>query len=752
MLLIALTVTLGTLPLFAQYGDYLFRSDYFMQLVPFIMETKRMMASGTPWWSWNSWYGDNFIGSYSYYTITSPFVWPLLLLPYGWVVKGCFVMLVMKYICAFLTSRLYLRKMGITTSVASVGGLLYAFSSFSVSQSSYSIFFEPLIVFPLLLIAVERFIRKEHYGCVALAAASFLVVFINYYFAVCSFLAAVLYLVCRLVGSNVKVGAGRIALGLAMVSLGVLADAFILFPTAMQLAGSPRTGSFYMGFNLNMLVVGLERFRVLFMPQVLEAPTSLFCATSWNSTSVCLPVVGMLPVLLYVWHNRRSWITLLVVVALLFFLSPLNAVFSMFTNTTYTRWAYALCLFLILPTCRWLDEGCPGLRPHVVEWYASFCIALLAFTAFRGYWKLEEGVGESRSIQLACYVVALVVSLVALWLFSRRGGLVRLSLGIGVSVAVQMVLLHSLKGEAYCKAAGDEKHAGLVREYLVDNHLPRLTGDMHYRTAFGGRFDNLAHLLNRPSVRTYHSIQNNVTRKLLCASDTVFKAVLNRFTLSCNQRSTCTLMSVKEVIAFDDPHGNFCIDSLRLTKTGQGDGYTIYNNVDYLPMGFTYDSYVEAELIDTLYEQKPVADVPLQLLCNLSVEKSDEPLFAKYLRHGKLELSASLDSVVAERRKCVASSFTGTTTGFTSEITLPREDIVFYSCPADKGFSAYVDGRPTDIHSVNLGLSAVIVPKGSHTVEFRFFPRGLKAGMAVSLAAFMVCVCVGMIERRRMKP
>lgn len=316
LLLIVLTVTVGTLPLFLQYGDYLMCTDYSTQLVPFIMETKRMVASGTPFWSWNSWYGDNFIGSYSYYTLTSPFVWPLILLPYDYIVKGCFVMLVLKYVCAFLTSRLYLRKMGVTTAVASVGGLLYAFSSFTVTNSFYSIFFEPLIVFPLLLIAVERFIRRERYGCVALSAASFLVVFVNYYFAVCSFLAAVIYLVCRLVCRDVKVGAGRIVLGLTMVGLGVLADAFVLFPTAMQLAGSPRIASLHMEFGLSMLSMVLEHFRVLFMPQVLEQYTSLFLGTECNSVSVCLPVLGMLPALLYLWSSRRSWLALLVVVSL----------------------------------------------------------------------------------------------------------------------------------------------------------------------------------------------------------------------------------------------------------------------------------------------------------------------------------------------------------------------------------------------------------------------------------------------------
>ena len=141
IILIIITVIVGALPLFIQYGDYVLMDDYFRQEIPFIMETKKMLSSGIPFWSWNTFFGDNFIGGYGFYTLTSPFVWLNCLFPNSWLLKTLFLTLILKYICAFLSARLYLRKMAVTDGASSIGGLLYAFSSYAISNSFYFHFF-----------------------------------------------------------------------------------------------------------------------------------------------------------------------------------------------------------------------------------------------------------------------------------------------------------------------------------------------------------------------------------------------------------------------------------------------------------------------------------------------------------------------------------------------------------------------------------------------------------------------------------
>jgi len=63
------------------------------------------------------------------------------------------------------------------------------------------------------------------------------------------------------------------------------------------------------------------------------------------------------------------------------------------------------------------------------------------------------------------------------------------------------------------------------------------------------------------------------------------------------------------------------------------------------------------------------------------------------------------------------------------------------------GWRAYVDGRPAALYRANLAFRAVLVPPGRHTVTFRYEPRSLRVGAAVS--ALAACLIVGMLMRPR---
>lgn len=136
--------------------------------------------------------------------------------------------------------------MAVTDGSSSIGGLLYAFSSYAISNSFYFHFFEPMIVFPLLLLAIEKFLNKEAYCKISLILTSFLVVFINYYFAVCSFIAAAMYVFCRVIFSgNLRHYLHRVPLGVLLIVVGILLDSALLMPTAMHLAGGGKSKSGY---------------------------------------------------------------------------------------------------------------------------------------------------------------------------------------------------------------------------------------------------------------------------------------------------------------------------------------------------------------------------------------------------------------------------------------------------------------------------------------------------------------------------
>jgi len=66
-------------------------------------------------------------------------------------------------------------------------------------------------------------------------------------------------------------------------------------------------------------------------------------------------------------------------------------------------------------------------------------------------------------------------------------------------------------------------------------------------------------------------------------------------------------------------------------------------------------------------------------------------------------------------------------------------------------WKAYVDGQPVPLYAADHVLRAVPVPAGEHTVELRYESWSLRAGVAVSLIAYLalIALTVARVRRRR---
>lgn len=63
---------------------------------------------------------------------------------------------------------------------------------------------------------------------------------------------------------------------------------------------------------------------------------------------------------------------------------------------------------------------------------------------------------------------------------------------------------------------------------------------------------------------------------------------------------------------------------------------------------------------------------------------------------------------------------------------------VFSEIYYPKGWIATIDGNETNIFEVNYTLRAIQIPKGNHTIEFRFEPQVVKTGSKIALASSLV--------------
>lgn len=88
----------------------------------------------------------------------------------------------------------------------------------------------------------------------------------------------------------------------------------------------------------------------------------------------------------------------------------------------------------------------------------------------------------------------------------------------------------------------------------------------------------------------------------------------------------------------------------------------------------------------------------------------------------------------------------------TVKFNLERDAMACLSIPCSSSWTATVDGEPAEIVPANVAFMGVMLPKGSHTLEFNYMPKGLRAGAIISLGTLATLVGVGiynMLCRRK---
>ena len=91
------------------------------------------------------------------------------------------------------------------------------------------------------------------------------------------------------------------------------------------------------------------------------------------------------------------------------------------------------------------------------------------------------------------------------------------------------------------------------------------------------------------------------------------------------------------------------------------------------------------------------------------------------------------------------------TNKISGNISLNKKKILCLSIPYSKGWTAYVDGKKTEILQANTMLMALPLSEGSHSVVLKYYTPGLKAGIIISLIGLVLCIIVSMCEKKQNK-
>ena len=287
--------------------------------------------------------------------------------------------------------------------------------------------------------------------------------------------------------------------------------------------------------------------------------------------------------------------------------------------------------------------------------------------------------------------------------------------------------------------AGD--HEEIIDEAVglsEEMELPQEGSQTFVRADFYECFENLGLYWSIPSIRCFHSIVPASVMEFYPEVD-VKRDVSSKPEYS--YYALRSFLSVKYLYAQADevtPDSVLC-QGFEFYK--EENGYYIFKNTNYIPMGFTFDYYItEEEFEDVPNTQRDKVLTSAIVLTNSQILQYSSDIKHlpggpdRYMSYEDFQLQAAL------RSRSSAFEFEYDASGFNAKIFLNKNNLVFFSVPYDDGWTAYVNGVETAIERVDTGFMAVYAEKGANEITFVYHTPGLKYGAYISAAALLVSV------------
>ena len=727
-------------------GYFIYYGDYNVQQIPFYKIAHEAVRSGNFGWNWATDLGANFIGSYSFYLLGNPFFWLTIPFPTEFVPYLMAPLMALKLACSAVTGYAFIRRFTKTAQFAMIGGLLYAFSGFNIYNIFFNHFLEVAVFFPLLLIALEEFVLNRRRVVFALTVC--LCAVVNYYFFVAEAIFVALYFFVRLTSPDFRKGVNvKTFLLLCFEAvIGFLASLVIVLPSVLALLGNYRLNEHLNGFDL-LLYDRVQRYGLilesLFFPPDMPARPNFFpdSASEWASVSAYLPLFSLSAVVAYFRSKKPYWVKLLLGTCCVFaFVPVLNSIFQLFNYQYYARWFFMPILIMALASVLALED----VKVNFGFGVRITVVFMLTFTTIGILPKSVDG--ELVFFQMPAYVETFWAYVVfgfsgvfvawLIWKLFRDDKGYGKKLLIAVSV---MSLLYSLLHVGLGKGNAEEVHRILD---LGINGKENITLPEEetgfYRIDLYETVDNYGMFWDLPSMRTFHSIvPSSITN--FYQSMGLERGVASRADIS--RIAMRSLFSVKYIFVPEDEETP-SLPNCHLI--GVQNEFEVYENDAYVPMGFAYPYYVTEET----YENYP--ESMRDRLLMKAILLNDEQV-ARYgslmeeLPEDKMPLATNEELLADSKtlREQSAHTFSYDNGGFTAEITLEEEKLVFFSVPYEGGWTATVNGEPVDVEQVSVGFMAVHVPEGESVIRFNYQTPGLAAGALVTAGSGFVLLLYG---------
>lgn len=745
-------------------GYFTFYGDFNVQQIPFYQICHQAIHDGNVNWNWLTDLGSDFVGAYAFYTLGSPFFWVTLIFPNSFVPYLMGPLLILKFAFAALTAYMYIRRFTKTAYAASLGGLLYAFSGFSIYNIFFNHFHEAIIAFPLLLLAMELLLTENRRGVFALAVAFCAIT--NYFFFFGMVVFCVIYFFVRLCSKAIKVKLSRFLVFALEAVLGLALSAAFLVPALNAIMGNSRISNVLLGWN--GITYGKEQIYLnivecFFFPPDIPARPVFFPGANvkWSSLGGWLPVFSMTGFFTWFKLREKSWLKRVLAICVLCAMVPiLNSAFYAFNVSYYARWFYMPVLMICLATVMLTEDRSVDWRSGF-RWNAAITAAIVLVVGFFPQKIMENGkekiiLGlytqdrEGDYTYLIRFGTTCLIAVVCVLLQKPLFDLLKKNRTHFYKVAIACVCLVSvIYGNVFI--ASGRSHSYDIKNVMIDSLIEEeidLGDESNFRIDVYDGVDNTGMYLGYPTINAFHSVVSpsimefydyiGVERSVASRPDTDIPAIRS-------------LLSVKYLInridgdSFVDDIGETRMPDYEYVKTSGN--YYVYENQNYVPYGFSYNYYMSYDFCNSYSdESKTRLMLKAMLLTDDQIKKYGEYMTDIDTLGSGYDADATTlsftDTAMAydaeTLRDTAADNFSVDNYGFSATVTRDEKSLVFFSVPYDEGWTAYVNDKQVEVEKVNVGFMAVPVEEGESKIRFNYRNTGLTSGATITITAVAV--------------
>ena len=489
---------------------------------------------------------------------------------------------------------LYARKVGAKEHWAvAAAALVYVFCGYFLRQiGRHPYFLNGALYLPLLLLGVERILQDRRWLMFTLVTA--LMMIVNFYFAYMNTVAAIVYIVVRLIARIRERGVPESAkdgfLLLGAYLLGAALSAVVFLPVAKLFFSSSRTGV-EAGYHGSMLYYE----KSYYYKSLLQLFAPWGTAGHYSRLNyIPLTLFGVVALFFLRGPKGRQVRVALLICAVVLGVPLLGKAMNGWAYVS-NRWCYILSMFVALACALGLPElekeGKSCRVPVALIGYAvAAALAALCVKSHRVKMLVIPGVFAALSTLLLIYNTGKM---------SRRWLRILLLACAAVSCMVNPMAGYTTMGSGYIR---QQAKSGVYARIADNTAAPLIEDDGFWRIGHAGNSDSHSLLLDYRGTTFYWSLVDKEVSEYyrdLGLPDQIFSYNIGTLGASAAMNEVAAVKYYERLEGEDYiiPYGYEKRQTATLPGGGSAD---IYENIYALPLGYTFDGTMSRAEYDAL--------------------------------------------------------------------------------------------------------------------------------------------------------